>query len=445
MAKRTIKGAGSQLADAKIQDEAATILLKAAEKRQRAAAIAGDDDDDTDDQRPPLPTFTADDLRTDEPPLTNFEAALADLNGRGHFEVFKVTITGKRVKVGRYKLDEYPEQLETIALAHGGGEFRVILKNERGEYACSTTEEFSKESYKSDAPAAVAVAEAGATSMDRMMERMEVRDSEHRREIAELRLESQKMTLLMIEKMSAPRQETNLVDAIKLVKELQGEARSPMDSFKEVLELAASVREETGLAEPEHPMVAAIDKIMKVASPLLTAWASKVAAPSPASAKTAVVKALPASTGKPTDAPAVIPAKELAAPVLEEAAPAAVDPKLAEYANSLFLQADAKNDFRIVGDTIINLTGDAELDVLYNMVKDPAFVGTLLAADQRLLPHQAWLASLASYIKEEMDAAEADNAATDEGAEGPAAPDAVAEAPEEAQAPTEPVKEPVTA
>lgn len=409
MAKK-LKSAGAELTEARIKDEAATILLKAAEKNQRAQALAGDDADDEPADLPPAPMFLdREPITHDDPPLSNFEAALADLNGRGHFEVFKVSLTGKRIKVGRYKLEEYPEQLEAIALAHGGGEFRVHLKNERGNYVCSTTEEFSKETYRSDKAPTTIAAEAGETALDRMMERMESRDAEHRREIAELRLESQKMTLLMIEKMSTPRQETNLVDAIKLVKELQGEQRSPMDSFREVLELANSVKEETGLAEPEHPLVAAIDKVMKVASPLLTAWVSKVAAPPLASGVKAVAaKVLPASTGKPEDARAVIAAGEATIPVAEPAAtPVEVDPRMKQYADSLLQQVSAGTAFEVVADTIMNLTPDDSLEELYTMVNHPAFVGSLLAANDKLIPHQAWLASMAAYIKTEMDTAEA--------------------------------------
>lgn len=408
---------GTELGKAKLLDEAAEIKLKAAEKMSRANAILGDSDDEDDAPELTHPQFSrsepvAADPEPAEAPLSNFEAALADLNGRGRFEVFKLSMTGKRVKVGSYGLDEYPERMDSIAQEHGGGSFRILLKDERGQYVCSTTEDYDTKSYGGNKPAEALNA---IPSIDRLMERMDAREADHRREMESMRLENQRLMLTMVEKMSAPRQETSIVDAIKLVKELQGEQRSPMDSFREVLELANSVKEETGLAEPEHPLVAAIDKVMKVASPLLTAWVSKVAAPPPASgAKTAVAKALPASTGIPSDTHAVTPTPgETPSSVVgastpeAEPQPESVDPRMKQYAESLFQQVSAGNAFEVVGDTIINLTPDDSLDELYTMATHPAFVGQLLAAEPRLIPHQAWLANLTSYIKKEMDDAEA--------------------------------------
>ena len=406
MAKKT--KVGSALAEANLLNEAADIRLKAAGKMSRANILLGDEEEHEPipEARPSFAQFetVAPLPEPAEAPLSNFEAALADLNGRGRFEVYKLSMTGKRVKVGNYGLDEYPERMDSIAQEHGGGSFRILLKDERGQYVCSTTEDYDTKSYGAGKPAAEAA--ATTSSIDSLMERMDARETNHRREMEMMRLENQKLMLMMVEKMSAPRQETSLIDAIKLVKELQGEQRSPMDSFREVLELANSVKEETGLAEPEHPLVAAIDKIMKVASPLMTAWVSKVAAPAPASgSRVAVAKALPASTGKPEDTHAVsvtAPAPDAEAPAPE----APVDPRMKQYAESLFQQASMGNSFETVGDTIINLTPDDSLDELYTMATHPGFVGNLLAADARLAPHQAWLASMASYIKKEMDDAE---------------------------------------
>jgi hypothetical protein len=412
-------GVGSALEEAKVLDEAADIKLRAAGKMSRARILMDDGEEEV--AVPEAQHFAAFEVpptpQPAEAPLSNFESALADLNNRGRFEVYKLSMTGKRVKVGNYGLDEYPERMDSIAQEHGGGSFRILLKDERGQYVCSTTEDYDTKSYGGNKPVTEA---AGATSVDRLMERMDAREADHRRDLESMRLENQKLMLMMVEKMSAPRQETSLIDAIKLVKELQGDQRSPMDSFREVLELANSVKEETSLAEPEHPLVAAIDKVMKVASPLLTAWVSKVAAPPPASgARTAVAKALPASTGKPEAALAVTPSVPGEIPAVAEGAPTpepevVVDPRLKQYAESLFQQVSAGNGFEVVGDTIINLTPDDALDELYTMATHPGFVGQILAAEPRLIPHQAWLANLTTYIKKEMDEAQAENDAAPE-------------------------------
>jgi hypothetical protein len=134
---------------------------------------------------------------------------------------------------------------------------------------------------------------------------------------------------------------------------------------------------------------------------------SKVAAPPLASGVKAVAaKVLPASTGKPEATHAVTVAAD-PAPVAAAPEPEVVDPRLKSYADSLFQQVSAGTSFEVVADTIMNLTPDDSLDELYTMAEHPGFVGNLLAADPRLTPHQAWLASMANYIKTEMDKAEA--------------------------------------
>jgi hypothetical protein len=91
-----------------------------------------------------------------------------------------------------------------------------------------------------------------------------------------------------------------------------------------------------------------------------------------------------------------------------------IDPRLKKYAESLYEQVSAGNGYEIVGDTIINLTPDDALDELYTMATHPGFVGQILAAEPRLIPHQAWLANLTTYIKKEMDEAQAENDAAPE-------------------------------
>jgi hypothetical protein len=414
------------LAEAALLEEAADTKLRAAEKLGRANALLAEDEA-PEPERTPRFTDPSDlePMPGGESPLSNFEAALAELNGHGRFEVFKLSKSGKRVKVGAWSLDEYPEQMDRIAEQQGGGTFRIFLRNERGEYVVSTTEEYDTTAYAPETPANAPAAASGI--LDRVLERMDNATADHRREMEALRAENQKMLLMMMDKLSQPRQETNFLDAVKLVKELSGEARSPMDSFREVLELAQSVKEETGLSEPEHPMVAAIDKVMKVASPLLSAWATKLAHPTETSRRDATAKALPASTGAapvvradspaPAPAPVIVPAvspavaalnAELDAPVaaavvIPTPAPASAtiaidDPRLKQYAMSLLAQATAGADANNIGDAIISMTHDDDLDELYKMVSDKGFVGLLMAAEPALAKHEAWLQALSSHI-----------------------------------------------
>lgn len=423
MARRKNPGIGDVSAEADMLNEAADKKLAAAEKMSRANLLLKGADEDAEDEETTARERRA--MKQDEDaqaeleservpiPLSRFEQSLADLGGAGRIDVYKISSIGKRIKVASFAVTDYPERMERIAEEQGGGTFNLMVRDDHGQYVVSTTEDYDTTTY--GAARKAAAQNSGndqVPALDRLMERMDTRDQEHRREMETMRQENQRLMLAMIEKATAPRQETSLIDAIKLVKELKGEERSPMESFREVLELAQSVKEETGLAEPEHPMVAAIDKIMKVASPFMTAWASKLAVTVPPSGKPAV-KALPASTGKP-DAQVVIPAAtEAEAPVVEAPKPVAevpvvVDSKIAEYANSLFMQADAGVGYDMVGDAIMNLTPDASLDDLYTMASDPSFVASIIAAKPEAVKHEKWLASLAAYIKAEMDKAESE-------------------------------------
>ena len=400
----------SQVAEAEMLDEAADRKLKAAEKMAKANRLLEDNDErdnasDPDFDAPPRPhgRFVHEPVtETDPEPVSRIEQVVSEMAGTGKFEVYKLVGSNKS-KVGVYPLEEWPDLMDSIAHESGGGTFRIVFKDERGHYVASDTQTFDPKSYGK-------AKESDSGSMDRLLERMEKREEQMATQMEQMRAENMRLLLSIVEKSnSQPQRSTGeLVELMKFMRENQPEARSPIESIKEILELAAVVKEEAGVSEPEHPLVAAIDKVFKTIQPFIGAWAQKVAQAPVAPPTRALTTANPASTGAslpPAHAPVnPVPTEAAGVPAQSPApaAPAVADPRLAQYAQSLLAQAEMGTPVEAVGDSILNLTPEENLSDLEAMVTDPAFVGLLIGAEPKLTKHQLWLANLTKYISGEL-------------------------------------------
>ena len=398
---RKKKSVGPITAEAELLEEAADTKLRAAQKMAKAnAMLETDQDDHTDPPEPmaPRPSFISHHDPEPEPePLSRIEQILEEMKGEGKVVVSKL-VGGMKSKIGVYPIEEYPEIMETIAHDHGGGTYRVEIRDPQGHYVASDTQTFDPKAYGSGNNAA---RRDDSTAITSLMERMERKEEASERRMEAMRQENMKLLLTIVEGSRSTKSSTSeMIEMMKFMKEAQGETRSPMDHIKEVLELANVVREEAGAVEPEHPLVAAIDKIFKTISPLIGAWASKTAAaPSGLSRPTTVAPAQITSTPPkpeiaahaPTPSPAPAPAP---APV--------IDPRIKQYAASLLGQAESGAAAEAIGEAILNLTPAENYDELDAMVSNPQFVATLIEAEPLLTKHQKWLAELSVYITNQL-------------------------------------------
>jgi hypothetical protein len=408
MARNKKTPLSSQVAEAQMLEEAADTKLKAAEKMARANRLMADQDPEPDpdpiqDRHARFTPFMPPEADPGPAPLSRIEQVVDEMRGQGKFEVYKL-IGSNKSKVGVYALEEWPDLMDSIAQENGGGTFRIVFKDERGLYVASDTQTFDTKSYGKPHS-------NEDSGLGKLLERMEQREEKMATQMEQMRAENMRLLLSIVEKSnSAPARSTSeLVELMKFMRENQPEARSPIDSIKEILELAAVVKEEAGATEPEHPLVAAIDKVFKTIQPFIGAWAQKVAQTPAATPARALLPSNPASTGALVASEAhapMIPNQPVAVGGPAEspapAAPAPVDARLLQYAQSLLAQAELDASFEAVGDSILNLTPDANLDSLAEMVNDPAFVGLLIAAEPKLVKHQRWLVELSRYISNEL-------------------------------------------
>lgn len=397
---RKKKTVGPIAAEADLLEEAADTKLRAAQKMAKANAML---DDSGDDESTPLPDPRPSFVSHSEPepePMSRIEQILEDMKGQGKVEIFKL-VGGVKSKVGVHPIEEYPEIMETVAHEHGGGTYRVVIKDERGLYVASDTQTYDAKSYGSGSQTS---RRDDSDSLASVLERMDRKEEAAERRMEAMRQENMKLLLTLVESSRTPKSNTSeMIEMMKFMREAQGETRSPMDHIKEVLELANVVREEAGAVEPEHPLVAAIDKIFKTISPLIGAWAAKTAAPPSAlpgaSRSPAQITSTPPKPVAVAHAPSASEAALTPAPT---PAPAVVDPRIKQYAVSLLGQAESGATAESIGEAILNLTPEANYDELDAMVGNPQFVALLIDAEPLLARHQKWLAELSVYITNQL-------------------------------------------
>jgi len=397
MAKKP-KSVGPITAEAELLEEAADTKLRAAQKMAKANAMLETDNEEEAPPEPLRPSFTyTPESQVPEIP-TRIEQIIAEMKGEGKVSVSKL-VGGTKSKIGVYPIEEYPEIMETIAHEHGGGTYRIQFHDAEGHYVISDTQTFDPKAYGSGN---TATRREDSTLLTSLMERMEKKEEAADRRMEAMRQENMKLLLSIVEGSRSTKTSTSeMIEMMKFMKEAQGETRSPMDHIKDVLELANVVREEAGAVEPEHPLVAAIDKIFKTISPLIGAWAAKAGATPSGLPRPAVAPAQITSTPpKPESllAPAPTPSP-VAAPVV-----AVVDPRVKQYAASLLSQVDSGATAEAIGEAILNLTPEANYDELDSMVSNPQFVATLIDAEPLLAKHQRWLAELSVYITNQLTA-----------------------------------------
>jgi hypothetical protein len=232
---------------------------------------------------------------------------------------------------------------------------------------------------------------------------MDRKEEAAERRMEAMRQENMKLLLTLVESSRQPKSNTSeMIEMMKFMRENQAETRSPMDHIKEVLELANVVREEAGATEPEHPLVAAIDKIFKTMSPLIGAWAAKAGAGSSVHPRTSTPPAQITSTPPKPVAVAHAPSTPELPLVKPEAPAPAVDTRIKQYAVSLLAQADSGATADAIGEAILNLTPESNYDELDDMVGNPQFVALLIEAEPLLARHQKWLAELSVYISNQL-------------------------------------------
>lgn len=338
------------------------------------------------------------------PERDNLAAILGQLTEQGgKFEVFKV-VNGEDMKLGMFPISDWEEgaRLDRIAKEHGGGEFRVKFKWSNGLYAKQVTRLYDPKAYRADSPSGSGPLDPLAATAP-FLTMLERREEAHRKELSELRagmmaMQQTFMTaqLQMIQAQAAGGGNGQLIKSVQdlaLFKELMGkeEKKSPMQDIKEVLEMVSMLKE-SPIAEPQTPLMAALDKAFLILKPLVEVGAAKLAQVPAMTPQPRVNQA--AQVPPPTPAPLGLPAPASAVPQ--------IDPQLKQYAGTLLAACEQGQDPANIAAFIVNSAGEEDIKALGETIKDPGLMGKFLEAEPKLISaeRQRWLAEMLGHIKQ---------------------------------------------
>lgn len=389
-----------------------------------------------------------------EPP-SRLDSILETIADQGKFEVSRHSPNGLKARVGIFPIGDYPQKMEEIASKYKGGTFTITFKDSHGRIRGQDTQTFDALAYSEASPAtpAAPAPDATASALERIMERMEARDAEARRDSSEARERQFEMQMKMMELIVAKSSTTpatnsaEIIDAIKLGQSMAAPANNPMESMKGIIEAMSMLREGSEQMAPQSPWAVALEKGLEVLTPIVAVLASKVAPLGGTRAPTTDApthrKAIeggglpPLRVGGVSASPAS--AAPLAAPAPAspngEAAGAAtpLDPKLVAYAGQLLSAAQNTVRPSIVAQLVVDSVTEDAVDEFESMIQDPKIVETLVIHEPRLALHSAWLNLVLSEMREKFDEA------WPEAVEAPAPIDA---APVPADAPAAPAADP---
>ena len=398
--------------------DAAKKTLKAARDLRRAQLMARGALNSPSIDTPPAPPAAL-------PEVSRLDNILAQVTDEGKFEVHR-QVGGSSMKVGVFPISEYPDRLETIASEYKGGTFKVTFKDRGGRIRGQDTQTFDAKAYGSDRSEPARESEDRSSHiMERMMERLEAREIEQRREMAEVRLESQRMMLEMMKLASGNRdQGMSVLDAIKVGKEMAGSASDPVESMSRLMEAMALMKDGVGKTEPQSPIVFAIEKALEVVSPILAVWAQKASASPlanprvPAPGAEAPRRVLPPPAARVTPpAQAASPAPEPSIPTPAPTPDKPIDPQIQEYAVQLLTAAKTGMRPSLLAQLIVDGVPEEGADAFENMLDDEQTIPNLLRAEPQLVPYAGWLSSLMVELRDYYDSVTAEDPAD-------AAPDA---------------------
>jgi hypothetical protein len=325
-------------------------------------------------------------------PLTEaeqFEKLMSELSeNMGKFEVFRVS-DGLDVKVGMFPMSDWEDgaRLDSIARAHGGGEFRVKFKRANGLYAKQITRRYDPSAYKRDGGDRVEGPTGPTGQFEKFLELMQRQSEAHRQEMSEMRNMLLQMQLKSLENQGGGSLIKSIGD-LKVLKELAGgeEKKSPMDDIKNVLEMV-SILKQTELGEPASPMQSALNKAFDILKPLVEAGMAKWAMGQSA---TPVAQGQIAAQVSP---PAPAPQKALPSP-----APA-VDPEFKQQVQTLLLAAQQGQKAETVGAFILDSIEEKDKEAFNKTMEDPALMGRMIEAEPGLKDHEAWLGALLAAVR----------------------------------------------
>jgi len=389
--------------------EAAKRTMKAARDLRRANLMARGALNSPSIDTPPSPPPSL-------PEVSRLDNILAQVTDEGKFEVHR-QVGGSSMKVGVFPISEYPDRLETIASEYKGGTFKVTFKDPGGRIRGQDTQTFDAKAYGSERNEPAAAAEDRSSHMmERMMERLETREIEQRREMAEIRMESQRMMLEMMKLASGNRdQGMSVLDAIKVGKEMAGSASDPVESMSRLMEAMALMKDGVGKTEPQSPIVFAIEKALEMVSPIVAVWAQKASAspranpPVPAPGAEAPRRVLPPPAARVTPpAQAVSPAPALTpAPAPEQP----IDPQIKEYATQLLVAAKADMRPSLLAQLIVDGVPEEGSEAFEQMLDDEHTITNLIHAEAQLTPYAGWLGSLMVELRDYYDSVTAEDPA----------------------------------
>ena len=202
---------------------------------------------------------------------SKLDRIMAEIGNDGTFDVYFIAPNGgKESKLGSFPVADYPDRLEALARAKGGGDFRATFRKPNGHHAGQFSRTFDPATYgggKTDQGAESRLADI----------LLQVQEA-GRRDVAAANERADKMMLAMIQNRQGESAGGMGISEVFQFASMLAKANSGngMGNFKDMLELMRSVKEEMG-DSTGSPIENVLTRILSSARPLLEAGARKLA------------------------------------------------------------------------------------------------------------------------------------------------------------------------
>jgi hypothetical protein len=312
----------------------------------------------------------------------------------GRFEVYRV-VGGLDRKVGSYPIGDYPSKLDLIAAELNATELRVKFRcPNTGQVLKQTTHYFEPKAQG----ATDTVANGGnGADMARILEAMERRDAQYRQDMREMQERMFNLQLKMVENAGQNNGFIKSAQDMKALMEVMGESKKPstMESLRDFIECVNMFKSgEVVPTEPRPPWMEAIDKVFQMVKPLIEVGAAKLAG-GLASARPPMA----ALTG-----PEVTPSSGVRAVPTAPASSGDVEMQRIKVHAQTLLEAATKGltPSSVAAFIVENIKTEEDEKQVRFFATDPGIVSTLIMAEPRLIPYQAWLAQMVMTLREEV-------------------------------------------
>jgi hypothetical protein len=313
----------------------------------------------------------------------------------GYWEAYR-EINGQRSKLGRFSLSEYPEHLDALANAIGGGKIVVQFKRGNGTFAAQQTFSFDPATYHSGTATGSSSSPSSSSQpgLDKFLEVLAARDQSHKEEISQMRREMFELqkTMLLAAQNNDP---LKSIAAIKEIgKAFQHDAPKPLDVLRDVVETLSFFRE--GGVEPPSPMEALFNKALDMLGPVVKVGVGKFlgegASPKPGS-----------PAGAQSNFPSANPIPALAGPSEEPVVVEKIPADLATLGAGLLDMIRKGSSPETAASAVRDYMTPETAREFKPLVQDPDIADKIMKQTPALHADKAWLVQFALLMREEIE------------------------------------------